>query len=147
LATDAYVNPAMLKWSRERAGFDVFSAAGKLRVEPGRLEKWEIGSERPSISQARKLAETYKRPFAAFFLESPPSEFSVLNEYRRFTISPAGAESPQLRFAIRTAALRREAFIEANEATGVDLPPFSIKATIGEDADEVGSRRHSYQVD
>jgi Zn-dependent peptidase ImmA (M78 family)/transcriptional regulator with XRE-family HTH domain len=144
LATAAYVNPAMLKWSRERAGFDIFSAAGKLKIEAGRLEKWEIGSDLPSISQARKLAETYKRPFAAFFLPSPPSEFSVLNEYRRFTLVPAEVESPQLRFAIRTAALRREAFIEANEAAGVVLLPLSMRAAIGEDADEVGSRIRSY---
>jgi len=72
LATDAYVNPAMLKWFRERAGFDIFSAAGKLKIDVNRLEKWEVGSELPSIPQARKLAETYKRPLAVFFLDSPP---------------------------------------------------------------------------
>jgi hypothetical protein len=108
------------------------------------LNGGEMGSDLPSISQARKLAETYKRPFAAFFLPSPPSEFSVLNEYRRFTLVPVGVESPQLRFAIRTAALRREAFIEANEAAGMVLLPLSMRAAIGEDADEVGSRIRTY---
>jgi Zn-dependent peptidase ImmA (M78 family)/DNA-binding XRE family transcriptional regulator len=133
----------MLRWARERAGINPQTAASKLRVDPDRLALWESGDELPSIPQARRLAELYRRPLSVFFLRTPPSEFTVLNEYRRFAVADVGSESPYLRFAIRTAALRREAFIEANEIEEQPIPNVGLSKLLS-NPDQVGSWIRKY---
>jgi transcriptional regulator with XRE-family HTH domain len=139
LANSAYVNPVMLRWFREKAGINLPAAAAKLKLDPDRLTLWEAGEELPSIPQARRLAELYRRPLSVFFLKAPPTEFTVLNEYRRFAVTAVGSESPDLRFAVRTAAVRREAFIEANELEKPSIPDVPSLPRLLNDPDEVGS--------
>jgi len=52
----------MLVWARKRAGFDVRSAAGKLKQEESRIEEWEAGDRQPTLVQARRMAEVYQKP-------------------------------------------------------------------------------------
>ncbi|MBT9153051.1 MAG: hypothetical protein DDT35_01278 [Firmicutes bacterium] len=53
----------------------VEEAAHKVRTKSERLEQWEQGELRPTITQLRKLADVYKRPLAVFFLhQAPPPE-------------------------------------------------------------------------
>src|SRR5690606_40104421 len=61
------------------------TAAAKVKVKPERLEAWENTdtSDRPTISQAEKLARLYKRPFAMFFLPDVPYDFTPLQDFRR----------------------------------------------------------------
>lgn len=38
------------------------------------IDKWERGEELPSITEAKKLANLYKVPFATFYLSNPPEK-------------------------------------------------------------------------
>ena len=78
----ALVDGALLKWARESARFDLESAAKKLGVPAQRLDAWERGELRPTMNQLRKLANTYKRPIAVFYLPEPPTEFQALRDFR-----------------------------------------------------------------
>ena len=69
---DALVNPHMLVWARETAGFDVHGVARRMKVKPEKVEEWESGAARPTILQAMSLAEIYRRPLSAFYLAAPP---------------------------------------------------------------------------
>ena len=77
IRVEALITPALLRWGRETAGYDVETASAKASVKPEALESWESGQARPSIPQLRKLAKLYKRPIAVFYLPEPPQGFTV----------------------------------------------------------------------
>lgn len=58
------VNPAMIKWAREDAGFKLDDLPKSLED----AEKWETGEKIPTWADLRKLAKKYKRH--SFFLFS-----------------------------------------------------------------------------
>jgi len=53
----ATINPAVLTWARETAGFDLTAAASKVDIDEEKLAAWETGDDQPSIPQLRKLAD------------------------------------------------------------------------------------------
>ena len=72
----AYVNNEMLVWARSETPFttseDVASRISGFKSEL--IDKWESGEELPSITEAKKLANLYKVPFATFYLSNPPEK-------------------------------------------------------------------------
>ena len=70
------INPKILVWARERAGYSIEEIALKLkRKSTIEISNWESGKSVPTYAQLEKLAYTYyKRPLAIFFLPSPPPE-------------------------------------------------------------------------
>ncbi len=72
----AYVNYKMLVWARSETPFgttsDVANHISGFRSEV--IDKWERGEELPSITEAKKLANLYKVPFATFYLSNPPEK-------------------------------------------------------------------------
>jgi Zn-dependent peptidase ImmA (M78 family) len=117
----ALIEPTLLLWARQRAGFSREAAAAKVDIPLDRLIEWEEGADRPSMAQLRKIGEVYKRPIAIFFLSTPPADFDPQREFRRLPgLSPQN-ESPALRLALRTALYRREAAREVYERLGEPL--------------------------
>jgi Zn-dependent peptidase ImmA (M78 family) len=104
------------------------------------LEEWELGHVSPSIAQARKLGEIYKRPLAIFFLSEPPRDFDPQREFRRLPGLTLESESPELRNALRVALYRRQAALELYEQMREQPPQFDTKAHPSDDPEEVGTR-------
>ncbi len=144
LGVEALVTPALLRWSRETAGYDVYTASAKAAVKPDALASWESGQARPSIPQLRKLAKLYKRPIAVFYLPEPPQGFTVPKDYRRPTQADTMLTSPALLFQLREAQSRRDLFLELYEQTEGDLPPMTLSADMREDPEAVAERVRSY---
>lgn len=73
----ALVEPDMLVWARESAGYSIEAAARKIGVPLERLHGWENEKVKnlPTLNQLRKMASVYKRPLSAFYLSEwpPPS--------------------------------------------------------------------------
>jgi transcriptional regulator with XRE-family HTH domain len=71
----AGVNPAMLRWARERAGLSLEEAQAALggKKWKQRLPDWESPKEEssPTFEQARALAAAYRAPLASLFLDDP----------------------------------------------------------------------------
>jgi len=65
------VNPEMLIWARERAGYAGIDVPG---FPEAKLSLWEAGDKEPTLTQAKTLAERYHRSLAFFFLRNPPEE-------------------------------------------------------------------------
>ena len=65
-------NPKMLRWAREWRDRSPEDAARKIGKKPSDILRWELGDGRPTVRQARGLAEFYDRPFVEFFLDRPP---------------------------------------------------------------------------
>lgn len=109
----AMINPAVLTWARETAGFDLAAAAAKINVDEEKLAVWEAGDDQPSIPQLRKLAETYKRPLAVLYLPEPPiNSFQAMHDFRRLPDLGMRTFSPELTLEIRLAQQRRELALE-----------------------------------
>lgn len=136
----ALVTPALLKWARDRAGFNVEIAAERAHVHPTTLEEWESGHEVPTMAQARKLGEVYKRPLAVFFLPEPPRDFDPQREFRRFPGITLENESPELRNALHAALYQRQTALEIYEQLSERPPQLSATANPDENPEEVGHR-------
>jgi Zn-dependent peptidase ImmA (M78 family) len=91
---------------------DLATAAAKAQVKADRLAEWEVGVGHPSLAQAHRLANVYKRPFAALFLPGPPRDFMVPHDFRRIHDAQVGGPSPKLIESIRVAEYRRSTALE-----------------------------------
>ena len=58
----ALINPSMLAWAREQAGFSPDEAARRLHIEEERLAALEKGDETPTFAKLLDIADLYKRP-------------------------------------------------------------------------------------
>jgi len=125
----ALLTPEVLKWAREKAGYDIETAAGIIGRDPNELIKWENGEARPTIPQARVISKKYKRPLAVFYLpEPPPKDFDILKDFRRLPDSVSSAYSPELSFLIRDLLFQQEWVVE-----------FKIAIEEDEELDFIGS--------
>lgn len=127
-SADALVTSSVLRWAREDAGYEVEEAARKVSVKPAKLESWEAGEARPTIKQARKLAQAYKRPLGVFFLLEPPTSFQAMQDFRRLPVDRPRTESPCLRLAIRQARHLREVALSLAAGLGEDLSTWDLRA-------------------
>jgi Zn-dependent peptidase ImmA (M78 family)/DNA-binding XRE family transcriptional regulator len=119
----ALPNPDLLVWARESMGLDHESVASRLKIESEAVQSWELGSEKPSLAQLRRLADIYKRPLAVFYLPERPRDFQPLKDFRRGASgTQAHRLSPNLMLAVRMAQDRREWALELYETIGGKPP-------------------------
>jgi Zn-dependent peptidase ImmA (M78 family)/DNA-binding XRE family transcriptional regulator len=116
------VNPELLAWAREASRLDVETAAQKIGVAPEKLAAWEDGTAEPTITQLRKLADTYRRAVTFFFLERKPRAAKRLPDFRRLELSADDVESPELANMIREAQAKRAEALNIF-AESEDTPP------------------------
>lgn len=136
----ATINPAVLVWARNSAGYDLAVAAGKLKLDEARLAGWELGDDQPSIPQLRKLAELYKRPLAVLYLPEPPLAFLPMHDFRRLPDMGPRHFSPALTLEIRRAHQQRELALEMLAESGGEAPRFSLTTSLRANIEEAGTR-------
>lgn len=126
------VEPAVLKWARESAGYhDQDAAAKRVGVSSLTLKSWESGELQPTIKQLRKAGKTFKRPLAVLLLPEPPKDFDALRDFRK---TPAAREegatwSPALHGEFRRALSQREVYLELLQLAPGTVP--ESKSTFG----------------
>ena len=113
------VNPVMIKWAREDAGFELEDLPKSLHD----ARWWESGEKNPTWADLRNLAKKYKRPAFFYFLPEPPKEEDNFLEFR--SDEKIEKFSPQLRLEIRKAKYRRNAYIHIHEDMGINFPMFN----------------------
>ncbi len=102
------INPAMLRWARERAGYSVEEVARRMRVPDERVENWEAGQICSTWKQAESLAQRlYRRSTTLFFLNDPPEEPTVYGEFPQLPASVLGDLHPDTLYAVRQARARQ----------------------------------------
>jgi len=115
MAERAFITPAVLKWARTTAKMTLEEASLKVSVKAERIEQWEEGLSYPTIKQAQKLAKSYRRPFAVFFLPDIPSDFQPLTDFRK---SGSIALSTSSVFIIREIQKKQAWISEQNKEDG-----------------------------
>lgn len=138
----ALVDPDIMVWARESAGYSDQAAAKKIGVPLERLLAWESDEkdDRPTINQLRKMARVYKRPLSVFYLSERPMTFKTLRDYRRLPGVGLAEYSPELIYEQRLIDERREQVIEMASELQIDSLTFSHAADLDEDPEEVGFR-------
>ncbi len=89
------LQPDVLRWARERAGFDPDALAGKLQVKPERVQEWERSGE-ITMAQVRKLAQRTYTPEGYLFLDAPPDDNLPIADFRTVGDHPLVRPSPNL---------------------------------------------------
>lgn len=140
MATDyAPVTASVLTWARRSIGVDVAEAARRVRVEVGRLEKWERGDAEPTVVQLRQLAKLYQRPLAVFFLPEPPTDFDTPRDFRKLPGRSDRSWSRALHKVYRRAVCQQEVASELRGEQGE--PPHSVPALdVGQDPEAVAGQ-------
>ncbi|MBN2209979.1 MAG: ImmA/IrrE family metallo-endopeptidase [Sedimentisphaerales bacterium] len=119
------VNPKVLRWARETAGYsieDLITKFNRKRVTAAIVEDWEEGNSSPSYEQLERLAyEIFKRPLALFFFPEPPDEETPRQSFRTLPQEEIDLMEPRLLYLIRRAKVMqenlKELFNEENPAT------------------------------
>ncbi|MBI4744865.1 MAG: ImmA/IrrE family metallo-endopeptidase [Actinobacteria bacterium] len=116
---EALITPSVIKWARVTAKISIEEASKKLKRPIEDIVAWETGTKKPSIAQARKASEVYKRPLAVFYLPEPPQDFDTLKDFRRLPRNESREYDSILTFLMRNAVAHQEWTIDflRNEGT------------------------------
>lgn len=94
------VNPEILIWARETAGFTLEDAVERLGVKDARgvaavdrLRALEAGDEILSRPMLLKMSKQYRRPLVAFYLSAPPRRGDRGEDYRNLPEQHTDAEA------------------------------------------------------
>lgn len=128
------VEPTMLRWACERAGFRPSSLAERIP----QLPSWLSGDKRPTFRQLEKLAKATHTPLGYLFLPEPPEEPLPITDFRTVRNEVRGTPSPDLLDTIylmqRRQAWLRESFVESE----AEPLPFAGSATLDDNPEVVG---------
>ena len=75
------LQPAVLKWARERARIDAEQLADKMQVKPERVLDWERDGK-ISIAQADRLAQRTYTALGLLYLTEPPKDLLPIPDFR-----------------------------------------------------------------
>ncbi len=110
------VNPTLLRWARERAGYSREAIADAFSKEVNAIAQWEEGTAVPTYNQLEALAyRYYKRPIALFFFPEPPDEIEAKEEFRTLPDFEIDSLQPDTRHAIREGLAMRQALTELSD--------------------------------
>jgi Zn-dependent peptidase ImmA (M78 family)/DNA-binding XRE family transcriptional regulator len=132
----AYISAPVVKWARERAGLSEDELATHLKnVKPSSIGAWERGESLPTFSQAEKLSEKLRVPFAVLFMDEPPEIKLPIPDLR--TVSNV-RQKPSLEFfdVVCDALLRQRWYREFQEQREAEQLPFVGSFRAG---DQVGA--------
>ena len=130
------INPKIIKWARESAGWGVDEISKKLKTSKENFEKIESGSKLPTFRQLEFLANYFKRPVAVFFLQKPPEEPTIASSFR---ILPKSEQefSKELKLAIRKTRYYQSIANTLLKDLGMDTNPLILKISLTDNPIEI----------
>jgi len=90
--TRVAVNPALLRWARERSAL----AQEELAIKFKKLPEWEGGETHPTLKQLEAFARAVHVPVGYLFLSEPPEEPIPIPDFRTFAGHTVTRPSPNL---------------------------------------------------
>lgn len=130
------VNPEILVWARERAGFSDEQAAKKLGLSSDRLYALEAGDRVPTRRQLAKMSETYRRSLLTFYLPKPPRKSERGQDFRSLPEGGIPGSEELLDAILRNIHARQGLVRAALEDAEEDLPLSFVGAAQIEDGVE-----------
>jgi Zn-dependent peptidase ImmA (M78 family)/DNA-binding XRE family transcriptional regulator len=141
--TPAYVNRNILQWARERALLTKTRVAKILDTSESEIERWEDGSQFPSLKKALDFSKAAHIPFGYLFLTAPPVETLPLPDLRRRRKSDQRTPTVNFRDILQEVTLKQQwfrSFALANEFAPLPfVGKFSLQSRIQDVADNICS--------
>jgi len=129
------VKPDLLRWARERAGFDLDELARRFP----QLEAWEHGAAHPTLRQIERFAKATHTPVGFLFLQEPPIERVPIPDFRTVDNEHIGRPSPDLLDTIYICQQRQEWYRDFARSTGEEPLPFVGSARLASDIEATAS--------
>lgn len=139
----ALINSAMLVWARESARLTIDQAAHKIGITAEKLAACEADETTLTFNQLMKVANVYKRPVSVFYLRTPPSGWTPIQDFRRLIEAEPGF-SPRLTYVIRQARERRELALDLRGELNEPIQPFTLTTQVGTDVETAGQAIRDY---
>jgi Zn-dependent peptidase ImmA (M78 family) len=134
------VNPDILRWARETAGFTAEDAVKVLNLNDARgvsaverLAALESGVNEPTRPLLLRMAKQYRRPLLAFYMSAPPRKGDRGQDFRTLPDGCSASEAALLDALIRDIQVRQSmvrAIIEDEEE--VEPLPFIGSAKVSD---------------
>ena len=128
------VEPAVLRWARERAGLDFADLEGRFP----KLADWEAEAARPTVRQLEDFARATRVPFGFLFLPEPPEMGLPFADFRTVESRRPQGISPELMDTIHL--MRRRQNWLREERMEAEAEPVSLvgAATLSDDPEATG---------
>jgi Zn-dependent peptidase ImmA (M78 family)/transcriptional regulator with XRE-family HTH domain len=123
------VKPELLRWGRERAGFDL---SDLVRSFP-QLDAWEHGAARPTFKQIERFAKATYTPIGYLFLQEPPVERVPIPDLRTIGNEYIKRPSPDLLDVIYICQQRQEWYRDFAQSMGETPLPYVGSARLTSD--------------
>jgi len=120
------VEPALIRWSRERARLDRLELARRFP----RLAEWESGDRKPTLRQLENFARAVHVPIGFLFLPSPPEEGLPIPDFRTIAGDPIARPTPDLLDTIYLCQQRQEWYRDHVRLQGEGPLAFVGSATV-----------------
>lgn len=79
------INPQILQWSRQEAGYEIEEVAKKLSIDSKQYLDWESNGKEIPFGKLQDLADYYKRQLAVFFLPEVPEKLKRPKDFRNLS--------------------------------------------------------------
>ena len=129
------VQPELLRWARERSGYDVDALSGRFP----RLEEWERGDVQPTLKQVEAFAKATRTPVGLLFLEEPPLESVPIPDFRTVANVHVSRPSPDLLETIYLCQQRQDWYREFALSMHEPTLDFVGSASLEDDIVEVAA--------
>jgi Zn-dependent peptidase ImmA (M78 family) len=138
------VKPELLRWARERAGFDVPALSRKFP----RLDAWESGALHPTLKQVERFAKATYAPVGFLFLQEPPIERVPIPDFRTISGERLEHPSPDLLDTIYICQQRQEWYREFARSAGEAPLPFAGSTHLTNEVGTIAANiRHALKFD
>jgi len=124
--TRVAVEPALLRWARERAELDV----AQLSKRFPKLLEWESRTVQPTLKQLEEFARATHAPVGYLFLPEPPVENIPIPDFRTVDNAHIAHPSPDLLETIYICEQRQEWYRDFARAAGDAALPFAGSFTV-----------------
>lgn len=141
------VNPNVMRWARESAGFSWADVSKKTNISAATVQEWERGTKKPTLNTLERLASSYRRPLAVFFLPQPPEEPSMPSDFRALPSERRRPLSAKALLGIRRARYVQSIATELFEMEGLLTEPIAEVGKVSlEDTPESAATRERQRL-
>jgi Zn-dependent peptidase ImmA (M78 family) len=123
------VNPELLRWARERAGYSVDA----LEQRFPKLAAWEQREAKPTLKQLETFAKATFTPIGFLFLGAPPVEEVPIPDFRTIANRHVGHPSPDLLDTIYLCQQRQDWYRDFARTMGEGPLPLAGSVRPGDD--------------
>ena len=123
------VQPDLLRWARERAGYTVDMLIGRFP----KFEDWERGKVRPTLKQLEAFAKATHTPVGFLFLAEPPVERVPIPDFRTVANVHVSHPSPDLLDTVYLCQQRQDWYRDFVRSVHEPVLDFVGSARLGDD--------------